>query len=102
MSLSTPPGGIRSSGEIVNLGSNQVRSILTTTSGASVLTGGPSAAHWGIKRGVGGASGESGMSAEKELELLKAQVQDIARVCKVRSSVALISNQADQDSSLLL
>jgi osomolarity two-component system sensor histidine kinase NIK1 len=27
-----------------------------------------------------------GMSAEKELELLRAQVQDIARVCKVRSS----------------
>jgi osomolarity two-component system sensor histidine kinase NIK1 len=26
---------------------------------------------------------DSGMSAEKELELLKAQVQDIARVCKV-------------------
>lgn len=30
-----------------------------------------------------GGVGESGMSAEKELELLKAQVQDIARVCKV-------------------
>lgn len=31
-----------------------------------------------------GNAGETGMSAEKELELLKAQVQDIARVCKVR------------------
>lgn len=30
-----------------------------------------------------GSAGETGMSAEKELELLKAQVQDIARVCKV-------------------
>lgn len=28
------------------------------------------------------SAGDSGMSAEKELELLKAQVQDIARVCK--------------------
>jgi osomolarity two-component system sensor histidine kinase NIK1 len=35
----------------------------------------------------GGWAGDSGMSAEKELELLKAQVQDIARVCKV-STVA--------------
>lgn len=31
----------------------------------------------------GGWAGDSGMSAEKELELLKRQVQDIARVCKV-------------------
>lgn len=31
----------------------------------------------------GGWAGDMGMSAEKELELLKAQVQDIARVCKV-------------------
>jgi len=29
------------------------------------------------------------MSAEKELELLKAQVQDIARVCKVRLIIGL-------------
>lgn len=31
----------------------------------------------------GSWAGDTGMSAEKELELLKAQVQDIARVCKV-------------------
>jgi osomolarity two-component system sensor histidine kinase NIK1 len=31
----------------------------------------------------GNWAGDTGMSAEKELELLKAQVQDIARVCKV-------------------
>lgn len=30
----------------------------------------------------------SDMSAEKELELLKAQVQDIARVCKVSSNIS--------------
>jgi hypothetical protein len=29
-----------------------------------------------------------GMSAEKELELLRAQVQDIARVCKVSCRVS--------------
>jgi osomolarity two-component system sensor histidine kinase NIK1 len=53
--------------------------ILTTSNGASVLTGGPHAAGWGPR----GSVGETGMTAEKELELLKAQVQDIARVCKV-------------------
>ena len=37
----------------------------------------------------------SGMSAEKELELLKAQVQDIARVCKVRISPSLGNDTAD-------
>lgn len=36
----------------------------------------------------GGWAGDSGMSAEKELELLKAQVQDIARVCKVSIAIS--------------
>ena len=53
--------------------------ILQTSNGASVLSAGPGAAGWSVR----GAVGESGMTAEKELELLKAQVQDIARVCKV-------------------
>jgi hypothetical protein len=35
------------------------------------------------------ACADSGMSAEKELELLKAQVQDIACVCKVSLTVGL-------------
>ena len=56
---------------------NPTHNILTTTSGASVLTGGPGSNGW-ARSGVS----DSGMSAEKELELLKAQVQDIARVCK--------------------
>ncbi|OCF34070.1 atypical/HisK protein kinase [Kwoniella heveanensis CBS 569] len=72
VSLSTPHTQMRP------LASNNLNhsphSILTTSSGASVLTGGPGAASWSV--------GDSGMSAEKELELLKAQVQDIARVCK--------------------
>ena len=69
-SLSTPPAMATRSHANVN---PNAHSILTTSNGASVLTGGPGAAGW---------SGESGMTAEKELELLKAQVQDIARVCK--------------------
>lgn len=32
-------------------------------------------------------SDESGLSAQEELRLLKAQVQDIARVCKVRGKL---------------
>ena len=50
---------------------NPTHNILTTASGASVLT-----------RTAWPPAADSGMSAEKELELLKAQVQDIARVCK--------------------
>ena len=76
-SLSTPTGP--TSG-IPNAKLNpNARNILTTSNGASVLTGGPGAAGWNRRPGVG----ETGMTAEKELELLKAQVQDIARVCKV-------------------
>jgi len=78
-SLSTPPAqlsGIRPiPGATIN---PNPHSIITTANGASVLTGGPGAANWGVR----GSVGESGMTAEKELELLKAQVQDIARVCK--------------------
>lgn len=79
-SLSTPPAqlsAIRPLGGSNALNPNP-HSILTTSNGASVLTGGPGAAGWSVR----GAVGESGMTAEKELELLKAQVQDIARVCK--------------------
>ncbi|WWD17869.1 hypothetical protein CI109_102313 [Kwoniella shandongensis] len=70
-SLSTPPAQFR---QMASSSGHSPHSILTTSSGASVLTGGPGAASWSV--------GDSGMSAEKELELLKAQVQDIARVCK--------------------
>lgn len=38
-------------------------------------------------------SDESGLSAQEELRLLKAQVQDIARVCKVRCSIEIYSAQ---------
>lgn len=81
-SLSTPASHIsmpRQSGHAPH-------SILTTASGASVLTGGPAAAGWPQR----GSISESGMTAEKELELLKAQVQDIARVCKVSLRLARI------------
>nr|XP_018267275.1 atypical/HisK protein kinase [Kwoniella dejecticola CBS 10117]OBR89433.1 atypical/HisK protein kinase [Kwoniella dejecticola CBS 10117] len=76
VSLSTPDAQMRqlpSSSTGFGHGYNP-HSILTTPSGQSVLTGGPGSASWSV--------GDSGMSAEKELELLKAQVQDIARVCK--------------------
>jgi osomolarity two-component system sensor histidine kinase NIK1 len=36
---------------------------------------------------------ESGLSAQEELRLLKAQVQDIARVCKVRCSISMHDEQ---------
>jgi hypothetical protein len=78
MSLSTPATQLSSYRSMNPNMSLMPHSILTTPSGASVLTGGPGAASWGTSR-----IGESGMTAEKELELLKAQVQDIARVCKV-------------------
>jgi osomolarity two-component system sensor histidine kinase NIK1 len=78
-SLSTPPAQLSSIRPIPGAPVNpNPHSIITTSNGASVLTGGPGAASWGVR----GSVGESGMTAEKELELLKAQVQDIARVCK--------------------
>lgn len=77
-SLSTPASHISSMRQGMQ-STHAPHSILTTASGASVLTGGPAAAGWPQR----GSISESGMSAEKELELLKAQVQDIARVCKV-------------------
>ena len=81
LSLSTPPGQLSAMRPIASNVLNPIpHNILTTSNGASVLTGGPRAAGWSVR----GSVGESGMSAEKELELLKAQVQDIARVCKVR------------------
>ncbi|WVQ62174.1 uncharacterized protein L199_000312 [Kwoniella botswanensis] len=73
VSLSTPDAQMRQLPSS-QFGFNPPHSILTTPSGQSVLTGGPGSASWSV--------GDSGMSAEKELELLKAQVQDIARVCK--------------------
>nr|XP_019015052.1 atypical/HisK protein kinase [Kwoniella pini CBS 10737]OCF53833.1 atypical/HisK protein kinase [Kwoniella pini CBS 10737] len=73
VSLSTPDAQMRQLPSGNSHGYNP-HSILTTPSGQSVLTGGPGSASWSV--------GDSGMSAEKELELLKAQVQDIARVCK--------------------
>ena len=81
-SLSTPPVPLSSIRPMGNSNNSPPHNILTTSNGASVLTGGPQAAGWGVR----GVAGETGMSAEKELELLKAQVQDIARVCKVSHS----------------
>ena len=78
VSLSTPASQFGTNRHASSATSVPPHSILTTQSGASVLTGGPHATGWR------GGSNTSGMSAEKELELLKAQVQDIARVCKVR------------------
>ncbi|ORY32324.1 CnNIK1 [Naematelia encephala] len=63
VSLSTPSARLSSARSLGPTSHN----ILTTSNGAS----------WGR-----GSIGETGMTAEKELELLKAQVQDIARVCK--------------------
>jgi len=78
-SLSTPPAQLSTIRPLTTSSLNPTpHSIITTSNGASVLTGGPGAASWSVR----GAVGESGMTAEKELELLKAQVQDIARVCK--------------------
>lgn len=78
-SLSTPPAQLSAIRPLSSTNLNPTpHSIITTSNGASVLTGGPGAASWSVR----GAVGESGMTAEKELELLKAQVQDIARVCK--------------------
>lgn len=42
-----------------------------------------------------GSAVDTGMSAEKELELLKAQVQDIARVCKVSPPTCYCTSRAD-------
>lgn len=77
VSLSTPSGQLSAMRPLSS--SSIPHNIITTSNGASVLIGGPGAAGWNVR----GSVGESGMSAEKELELLKAQVQDIARVCKV-------------------
>lgn len=61
---------------------------VSVASGRSPLA--TTAASWGADMGA------SGMSAEKELVLLKAQVQDIARVCKVHPSLTLPSLVADK------
>lgn len=89
VSLSTPP--------VSRPHAQNSHSILTTSNGASVLTGGAGAVGWGVTRNVG----ESGMTAEKELELLKAQVQDIARVCKVCSGFGFGAKDADHGCHFL-
>ncbi len=83
VSLSTPAAQLSATRPLTSSSNHPTpHNILTASNGASVLTGGPGAAGWGVR----GSVGKSGMSAEKELELLKAQVQDIARVCKVYHS----------------
>lgn len=57
------------------------RNVTPTSTFATLELNSPRAPHQASWNS--GGVGESGMSAEKELELLKAQVQDIARVCKV-------------------
>jgi len=73
-SLSTPPTQPSGARPI----NSNPHSNATTSNGASAHNGDSGTASWGVR----GSIGESGMTAEKELELLKAQVQDIARVCK--------------------
>ncbi len=85
VSLSTPAAQLPAMRHITFSNHPMPHNILTTSTGASVLTGGAGAAGWSVR----GSVEESGMSAEKELELLKAQVQDIARVCKVRLIIGL-------------
>lgn len=77
VSLSTPAAHISTSAQRDMLSSSNLR----RTPPISVT----SSSTWGSQR-------ESAMSAEKELELLKAQVQDIARVCKVRHFISARSS----------
>lgn len=71
------------------LGMGRDGPVLLTPAGGSGAAGGANAGAEGAVGAFERYDDESGLSAQDELNLLKAQVQDIARVCKVRMLVSV-------------